>query len=326
MEKILDRENFVRRLLVKLGFNIIQEQSYIQNHRSDFVVSKAGIEYEIEIKNHIELIKIYERKEKIENTNRKHIVIIFTSVSNKARIRARDVGLDLIDVPNLLYIVQDDEELLSELISLLNFSIDSIDIQKPEGNIFRKIRKDKLSSLDNDKEKFIRRLELIQPGIEHREYEMLMGEILKKIFNNELQLFLEQPITDEELNRFDMICKIKNDVSGEFFQTIEKFYNTKYILFEFKNYSDKITQREVCTTEKYLYDTALRNVAIIFSRRGINENGLKMIKGILRETGKLMIVMNDDDVKKMLDMYDKGEKASDLIMNKLDELLVGLEK
>ena len=123
-----------------------------------------------------------------------------------------------------------------------------------------------------------------------------------------------------------MICKIKNGINDDFFTIVEKYYKTKYILFEFKNYSDVIKQGQICTTEKYLFETALRKVAIIITRHGIDKNGMKLAKGILRESGKLIIVLNDEDVKEMIRIYEKGEKASTVLVRKLDELLTTLEK
>ena len=66
----------------------------------------------------------------------------------------------------------------------------------------------------------------------------------------------EQKTTEENLYRFDMCCKIKNGVTQDFFDTICKYFSTKYIVFEFKNYEKPITQREIYTTEKYLYEKA----------------------------------------------------------------------
>lgn len=43
---------------------------------------------------------------------------------------------------------------------------------------------------------------------------------------------------------------------------------SRYVIFEFKKYSEKITQKEVITTERYLYPSALRTVAILISPKG----------------------------------------------------------
>lgn len=75
-----------------------------------------------------------------------------------------------------------------------------------------------------------------------------------------------------------------------------------------------------------MFETALRKVAIIITRHGIDKNGMKLTKGILRESGKLIIVLNDEDVKEMISIYENGEKATTVLEKKLDELLTTLEK
>ena len=97
-------------------------------------------------------------------------------------------------------------------------------------------------------------------------------------------------------------------------------------MFEFKNYNALIKQGQICTTEKYLFETALRKVAIVITRKGIDKNGNKMISGILRETGKLIIVLNDDDIKTMIELHEKNEKVSMVLSEKLDAILTTLEK
>ncbi len=178
-----------------------------------------------------------------------------------------------------------------------------------------------------DRENYIERLSNIKEGQEYaKEYERLLEEIIKDIFSNELMLFQSQYRTEDGINIFDMICKIKNGVNDDFFSIIEKFYKTKYILFEFKNYQDPIKQGQICTTEKYLFEAALRKVAIIISRYGIDANGKKLAEGILRESGKLMIVLNDADLKRMIELYIKGDKPTIVLTEKLDEILTRLEK
>ncbi len=96
--------------------------------------------------------------------------------------------------------------------------------------------------------------------------------------------------------------------------------------FEFKNYSDKITQKEIYTTERYLYSKALRNVAIIIAKNGFDENSIWAAKGSLRENGKLILPITPDDLKQMLELKSKQEDPSECLLNKIDSFLAELEK
>ena len=51
-----------------------------------------------------------------------------------------------------------------------------------------------------------------------------------------------------------------------------------------------------------------------------------MIKGILRENGKLIIVLDDEDIKEMIKLKEEGEDPTIILTNKLDYLLTHLEK
>lgn len=142
----------------------------------------------------------------------------------------------------------------------------------------------------------------------------------------DLTLWFSQAKSNEDLYRFDCLCRIKNNNEKEFWTILERYFNTKYIVFEFKNYSEKISQREIYTTERYLYAKALRSVAIIIAKNDYDDNSVWAVKGCLRENGKLIILLNIEDIKKMYKMKEENDDPSVYLMNKLDVLLLELEK
>ena len=76
-----------------------------------------------------------------------------------------------------------------------------------------------------------------------------------------------------------------------------------------------------------LYKTALRQVAIIISRRGCDSHAMQAAKGSLRESGKLILCLSDQDLLKMADMWKSGDpEPAQLLSDKLDNLLIHLEK
>ena len=87
-----------------------------------------------------------------------------------------------------------------------------------------------------------------------------------------------------------------------------------------------VTQNEIYTTEKYLYSKALRSVGIIISANGYNENAYWAAKGSLRENGKLILLLNTNDLIEMNQMKLKQNDPSVYLLDKLDELLLELEK
>ena len=68
-------------------------------------------------------------------------------------------------------------------------------------------------------------------------------------------------------------------------------------------------------------------MAIIISRQGIDGHALQAIKGSLRENGKLILTLSDQDLLKMADDKAKGDREpAELLSEMLDNLLVHLEK
>ena len=58
----------------------------------------------------------------------------------------------------------------------------------------------------------------------------------------------------------------------------------------------------------------------------MDENAQKASRGSLRELGKLIIGLSDEDVNKLIDMKDNDEDPSDYLQVLLDNMLIDLEK
>lgn len=70
-----------------------------------------------------------------------------------------------------------------------------------------------------------------------RNYEITCEKILRYLFPGDLHGWHKQKRTDDGLNRYDFVCRIKP--STEFWQFITQHLDSRYIVFEFKNYSEK---------------------------------------------------------------------------------------
>jgi hypothetical protein len=149
-------------------------------------------------------------------------------------------------------------------------------------------------------------------------------KILKYLFPDDLTGWRGQQHTDDGLNRFDLVCRIHPP--REFWQFLIDHLGSRYVLFEFKNYEEKIKQGQILTTEKYLLEKALRRVAIVFSREGAGDGALRMAQGAMREHGKLILVLSDYDVCEMLDMKQNGADPTDLLFDRADDFLLSLPR
>jgi hypothetical protein len=68
-------------------------------------------------------------------------------------------------------------------------------------------------------------------------------------------------------------------VQSAFWATLAADFHTRYVVFEFKNYSGPITQDQVYATEKYLKKSALRSVAIVVAKNGAAESAIQAMRG-----------------------------------------------
>ena len=226
----------------------------------------------------------------------------------------------MIDVTNLLFAVKYSTELYNELVSMLPYSVD--DIEPQEGFI-------KLDSIQHDDytNSLIKEMKLCQAGrLTFTKYEKLCYKLLKNAFSDDLALWREQQKSNKDLYRFDLLCRIKDGNQKTFWSILERYFNSKYVIFEFKNYSEKITQKEIYTTERYLYAKALRSVAIIVSANGYEENAYWAAKGSLRENGKLIMLFDTKDLIAMNKMKIEQEDPANYLLDRLDDLLLNLEK
>lgn len=201
-----------------------------------------------------------------------------------------------------------------------------------------------MSNLDFDK--LIEELKDLPTGNKNSsEYEDLCFNIIDALFGEHFygwdsknldstkKKFFQLGIPNEEQSnnkpyqKRDLVVPLReSNTLSDFWKFTSRTLNSRYVTFEFKNYTDSIGQEQIITTEKYLYPKALRSIAIIFTRRGIDESGRFAMHGAIREAGKFILILDDDEVIKMLKESKKGSDASDLLFNKIDDLLMKLPR
>jgi hypothetical protein len=220
------------------------------------------------------------------------------------------------------------EEILSELKQSGEEDIYEgvFDIENYETeDIWIKTTKVDLKSVPTTKGKDLyKELNAIPPGKDATNFEKKCEEILKYLFDIDLTGWNAQNSTDDALHRFDLIARIISQ--NDFWRFIARDFKTRYVIFEFKNYTDPIKQGQIYSTEKYLYTTALRSFAIIISRKGADKNATTAMKGSLRENGKLIICLSIIEICEMLKMKDNGDDPNTFLSEKIDKILMQLSR
>lgn len=338
--------DLVKSIFINNGFTINNNICNEQELSNDFSMHKGTILYYVFIKyfgfynyrTHSLNMSLESIKDKLKNSevlenNNKFIIVTNGYYKNKNELTTNSNDqFSILDIENLLYLVSDYEELKIQLLGNISFSIAPFEEKQPlQLNLFNKNKVINFSKTINYNSTtgsgLIKKLKSIQPGNRTSIiYESVCFDILNYLFADDLFNWKKQQKSNDDLYRFDVICRIKDTDIRNFWKVLQEFFTTKYIVFEFKNYSQQITQKEIYTTDRYLYTKALRSVAIIISRKGASDNAMKAIKGTLRENGKLIISLNDSDLIEMIQWKIDNRLPSDYLYELLDNMLIELEK
>jgi hypothetical protein len=154
-------------------------------------------------------------------------------------------------------------------------------------------------------------------------FEETMTEALKYVFQRELVAWASQKKSNSALSFFDLVARVNSE--HDFWRAIVNHFQSRYVVFEFKNYRKRIKQGQILTTEKYLYRTALRSTAIIISKVGADKNAMALCRGVLREHGKLIISLTVEDICVMLHMRDEAADHNSVLTDYVDKMLMELE-
>ena len=325
LNRAIQFEKFVEKLL-KYSYNNPQAIKYPTDP------FRQSLQYDLKIDNHYIEIKYildgdYKKTLRYRNLN-VHVLnnikidnlFLFTNVYyntdsyefyNKIREDFQANNISLICINDILNVVYSNEELLKELQFIINYSLEGLTCigESIFDRHFLKIgleektmtRKDKASDL-------IKKLTCLESGMQtYVYYEDLCCEIIEYLFSDFLIDIRKQKGINENRNRTDIIARIKGNNNIEFYKLVYDRFFSNFIVFECKNYSEPIGQNVIYITEKYLYQKALRNVVLLLTRKGEMDSARKAREEVLRESGKLIIVLEDNDIIKMLNIKkDKG--------------------
>jgi len=302
----------------------------------DISAKKDNVVYYVEVKSstslHYRRLSLIERSivnlvNAAEKGNARPILFIYSLIdeNDKLQYLEKFKNLIIIDLQNILFSIKG-TELQDELISVLPYSVESVEPVNFDEQAKDPLYLSWLMHSDNTTE-LMKKLNDCVAGVKGAyEFEDVCFDLLKYIFSEDLSLWKKQAKSNDGLFRFDLLCRIKDNNSKSFWSMMEKYFNSKYVVFEYKNYSEKIKQNQVYTTERYLYRKALRSVAIIIAKNGYDEHALWAAKGSLRENGKLILIITVDDLKKMYRLRVDQSDPSEVLLEKLDDMLEELEK
>jgi hypothetical protein len=154
-----------------------------------------------------------------------------------------------------------------------------------------------------------------------KRFENICERAVRLLFGDDFAVWNSQSRTDGAFHRMDLVARIAA-TADPFWLGLGHDFRSRYVIFEFKNYKEKVRQGEVYTTEKYLFTAAMRSIAIIIARNGSSESADTAMKGSLREQGKLILSISMQELCGLLKGFDVGEDPRNLLIDKLDNMLL----
>ncbi len=280
-------DDFVSEMFQYLNIEY-QREVAIKDKRIDFILKgDNNLDTIVEVKetksnnseliiNAINQLKIYRNIYNKQKVNKYSILFFFSNVDKNQKDYFLKDNIVIVDIANILYLIKNNEGLINNLKNILPYSIIDVIPEKIELDKYLNYKetseKEKSICIEDE---YIRKIKTIKKGKEgSREFEVIGEKIIKLLFGDYIYNWKSQINCNDNLQRIDLIGKVKKQEG--FWNMLYEIYKSRYIVFEFKNYNDEITQNEVYSTNKYLYREALRTVAIVISRYKMNANAKKI--------------------------------------------------
>ena len=262
----------------------------------------------------------------------KAVLIVATDITPKIKAKVENrYKIQVLNLDDLLSLASIDLELLGKLVKLREIDLSERNLDSNIKNIIQPATieqsLDSSSSDENEKigNSFIDALRAIPHGKDGcYDFEDTVSNILKYLFDADLSGWHQQKRTTDDLHRYDLICRVIDN------STVWKFISlnldSRYVLFEFKNYKDEIGQSQVYSTEKYLYEKAKRKVCFLISRKGPSESAVIACQGAMREHGKLILNLDENMLIDLINSKISGDDPNELLFEKVDKFLIELPR
>ena len=154
-------------------------------------------------------------------------------------------------------------------------------------------------------------------------YQSLVGDILELLFTPPLGKPISELTDKAKANRRDFI--MSNYTDAGFWAFMREKYEADYVIIDAKNYTRKVKKEEILQIANYLKPHGAGLFGLIISRVGGDAAGCEHT---LREQWlvqrKLILVLDDDDVKEMLLAKSDGRAPEETLGQKIERFRLSM--
>ena len=173
--------------------------------------------------------------------------------------------------------------------------------------------------------KLIMDLKSINPGRKDKDWSKYQKHI-EKILDYLFGSVLSSPITELsdhfKINRRDFI--LRNYAETGFWAHIRTRYLADYIVLDAKNYTKKVTKKEILQISNYLKVHGAGLFGIIVTRNGSDNGSYYTCREIWAMDKKLVIVLDDNDIKKMIIAKASTNNPEEIIRQKIEQFRLSM--
>lgn len=174
-------------------------------------------------------------------------------------------------------------------------------------------------------DKLIMDLKSINAGRKDKDWSKYQKHI-EKILDYLFGSVLSSPITELsdhfKINRRDFI--LRNYAETGFWAHIRTRYLADYIVFDAKNYTKKVTKKEILQISNYLKVHGAGLFGIIVSRNGSDNGSYYTCREIWAMDKKLVIVLDDNDIIKMIIAKASTNNPEEIIRQKIEQFRLSM--
>ena len=170
----------------------------------------------------------------------------------------------------------------------------------------------------------LHRLHRIEPGrAGWPAYEKYCEDLLNFLFVPPLNPAIPQSRDDHRVNRRDYILS-NYALDGGFWQFMRDHYNAHYVVVEAKNLRGRPGKREILQVANYLNPRGTGLFALTLTRSEPDDTARWICREQWVQHNKLIVGINDEDVRQMVETRLAGNDPAELIRQKIEDFRLGI--
>jgi hypothetical protein len=153
----------------------------------------------------------------------------------------------------------------------------------------------------------------------------LPSTILTDVFLPELGAPSHQYRSDDELDIMDAVYPIRSHTGP--WARARAEYGSRFVVAEFKNYSEPVGAEAVRQIHRYLSPKAFRTFGLLVSRHDPSEQARVQRRRLWLGDGgpqALIVFLSDDDLIAMADLASQNRNPFEVIDTQLEDFFIGL--